>query len=196
MMPIWRFGDVAVGGLQELEDDVFDVFADVAGLGEGGRVDDGEGDIEHLGEGLCQERFAGAGGADEEDIGLGDLDIVAAGAVHLHALVVVVDGDGELLFGLVLADDVFVEEGLDFCWLGQVRRGGVAGLRPRRFVVFEDGVADGDALVADVGARIIAGRRNQFCDGVLRLVAERAAERFFEAPGSLHGRERLLSGAA
>jgi hypothetical protein len=42
-------------------------------------------------------------------------------------------------------------------------------------VVFEDGVADGDALVADVRARIVAGRRDQLGDGVLRFMAERAA---------------------
>jgi hypothetical protein len=40
---------------------------------------------------------------------------------------VVVDGDGELLLGLVLADDVFVEEGLNFSRLGEVC-GGLAGL--------------------------------------------------------------------
>jgi hypothetical protein len=31
MMPCWAFFDVATGGLQELEDDVLDVLADVAG---------------------------------------------------------------------------------------------------------------------------------------------------------------------
>ena len=41
------FLDVAIGGLQQLEDDVFDVFADVAGLGQGRGVDDGERDIQH-----------------------------------------------------------------------------------------------------------------------------------------------------
>ena len=66
-------------------------------------------------------------GPDEQDVGLRELDFVAAGPVHLDALVVVVDGDGELLFGLVLADDVFVEESLDFLRLGQVGGGG-AGL--------------------------------------------------------------------
>ncbi len=40
---------VAFGRLQKLKDDVLDVLADVAGLGQGGRIDDGERHIEHAG---------------------------------------------------------------------------------------------------------------------------------------------------
>ncbi len=36
---------VAIGRLQQLQDDVFYVFADIAGFGQGGRVDDGKGDV-------------------------------------------------------------------------------------------------------------------------------------------------------
>ena len=147
-------GYVAVGGLEQLEDDVLDVFADVAGLGQGGCVNDGEGHVEHLGEGMGQQGLAGAGGADEQDVGLGELDLVVARVIHLDALVVVVDGNGELLLGLVLADDVLVEEGLDVLRLGQV------GWRSSRMsfaaIVLEDRVADADAFIADVRARIIA----------------------------------------
>jgi len=42
-------------------------------------------------------------------------------------------------------------------------------------VVFKNGVADGNALIADVGARIVAGLRDQLGYSVLRLVAERTA---------------------
>jgi hypothetical protein len=44
---------VEVGGLDELEQDVLDVLADVAGLGERRRVRDGERDVEDLGERLA-----------------------------------------------------------------------------------------------------------------------------------------------
>src|SRR5207248_4363877 len=37
--------DVKIRGVQELEEQVFDVFADIARLGEGGGVADGEGDV-------------------------------------------------------------------------------------------------------------------------------------------------------
>ena len=50
--------DVVVGVLQQVDDDVLDVLADVAGLGEGGGVGDGEGDVEDLGQGLGQQRLA------------------------------------------------------------------------------------------------------------------------------------------
>ena len=178
-------GDVAVGGLQQLEDDVLDVLADVAGFSERGRVDDGEGHVEHLGQRVRQQRFAGAGGADEQDVRLRQLDFVVAHAVHLDALVVVVDRDGELLLGLVLADDVVVEEAFDFLRLGQVAGGG-GGMRGLAAVVLKDGVADSDALIADVCAWIVAGRRDQLGYGVLRFVAERAAQRFFRSRARFH----------
>src|SRR5579863_3597152 len=49
--------DVAVGGLQQLQDDVFDVLADVTGFGERGGVHDGEGNVEHAGKRLGQQGF-------------------------------------------------------------------------------------------------------------------------------------------
>ena len=99
--------------------------------------------------------------------------------VHLDALVVVVDGDGELLLGLVLADHVIVEEALDLGRLGKMTGGGGGSFAAA--VVFKNGVADGDALIADIGARIVAGRRDQLGYGVLRFMAERAAQRFFRS---------------
>ena len=116
---------------------------------------------------------------------LGQFHFVVAHAVHLDALVVVVDGDGELLLGLVLADDKVVEEALDFLRLGQVAGGG-GGVGGVAAVVLEDRVADGHALIADVGARIVAGRRDQLGHGVLRLVTERAAQCFFGSRARFH----------
>ena len=66
--------DVAAGRLQQLEDDVLDVLADVARLGQRRRVDDREGDREQLGERLREQRLAGAGRADQQDVRLGQLD--------------------------------------------------------------------------------------------------------------------------
>ena len=102
-MPLLALLDVAAGRLQELQDDVLDVLADVAGLGQRRRVDDGEGHREQLGERLREQRLAGAGRADEQDVRLGQLDVVAAARLllDLDALVVVVDRDRELLLGRV-----------------------------------------------------------------------------------------------
>ncbi len=101
--------DVVVGGLDEVEEDVLHVLADVAGLGEGGGVGDGEGDVEDARQGAGEEGLAGAGGADEEDVGLLELDVGGGLAGGADALVVVVDGDAEDLLGLLLADDPLAE---------------------------------------------------------------------------------------
>jgi hypothetical protein len=131
-----------------------------------------------------QQRLARAGGPDEQDVRLGQFHFVVAHAVHLDALVVVVDGDGEFLLGRILADDKVVEEALHFLGLGQVAGGGGGvGLAA---VVLEDRVADSHAFIADVGARIVARRRDQFGHGVLRLVAERATQRFFGSRARFH----------
>ena len=104
--------------------------------------------------------------------------------VHEDALVVVVDRDRQLLLRLLLPDDVFIEEGLDLLRLGQLV--GRRGLRSRGAVVFQDRVADCDALVANVGARIVAGRRDQFGYGILRLMAERTAQNLVGARLGFH----------
>jgi hypothetical protein len=97
---------------QQVDDDVLDVFADVAGLGERRRVGDGEGHLEDARERLRQQRLARARRADEQDVALLELDVVGVGG-GVDALVVVVDGDAEDLLRALLADDVLVEDGLD-----------------------------------------------------------------------------------
>ncbi len=171
-----RPGDVAIGGLQQLENDVLDILADVAGLGERGGVDNGEGHVKHLGQRLRQQGLAGSGGTDQQDVRFGELDIAVALAIHVDALVVVINGDRQLLLGLFLADHVFIEKGFHFLRLGQLTGSG----RRLSFaaVVLENRIANGDTFVADVGPGIIAGRRNQFGDSILGLVAKRAAQNF------------------
>ena len=71
MMPVCVARHVAIGRLQQLEDDVLHVLADVAGLGQRGRVHDGERHIEHLGQRVGQQRLAAAGRANQQDVGLG-----------------------------------------------------------------------------------------------------------------------------
>ena len=67
--------DVEVGGVQQLQQQVLDVLADVAGLGQRGGVADGEGHVEDAGQRLGQQRLAGAGRTDQEDVRLVDLDV-------------------------------------------------------------------------------------------------------------------------
>ena len=129
MMPCWAFLDVAIGGLQQLQNDVFDVFADVARFGQRGGIHDGEGHIEHARKRLRQQSFAGAGRADQQNIRLGEFH-VAGLPVQENALVVVVNRDGQFLLGPVLADDVAVEECFDF---GRARQAHWPGMACSRF---------------------------------------------------------------
>ena len=105
-------GDVEVGRLDEPQQDVLDVLADVAGLGQRRRVGDAERHVEDPGQRLGQERLARAGRADQQDVRLLELDVVDLVA-GVDPLVVVVDRDREDLLGPLLADDVLVERVLD-----------------------------------------------------------------------------------
>ena len=167
--------DVEVGGLDQLEQDVLDVLADIAGLGQRRGVGDGEGHVEQPGQRLGQVRLAAARGAEQEDVRLRQLDLVAPADAHrllvLDAPVVVVDGDGEDLLGALLADDVVVEERADLTRVGQVVEAQLGGLGE---LLFDDLVAQVDALVADVHA----WPGDQLADLLLRLATERALEQF------------------
>src|SRR6185295_15807556 len=100
-----------------------------------------EGDVQLAGQRLHEQGLAAAGGPDEEDVPLLDLDLAGL-AVLADALVVVVDGDRERLLGPVLADDVLVQLLVDLARAGVLRA--LGGL-----FLGDDVVAKGDALVAD-----------------------------------------------
>ena len=104
--------DVVVGVLQELDDDVLDVLADVAGFGERRRVGDGERTLRIFASVCARSVLPRARGAEEQDVGLRELDVVRRDA-RVDALVVVVHGDREDLLRAVLADHVVVEDRLD-----------------------------------------------------------------------------------
>ena len=72
--------DIIVGRLQQLEDDVLDVLADIARFGERGGVGHGEGHVEDARQGLGEQRLAAAGGADQQDVRLGELDVAVLAA--------------------------------------------------------------------------------------------------------------------
>ena len=142
--------DVEVGGVEQLEQQVLDVLADVAGLGEGGGVADGEGDVEDLGEGAGEQRLAAAGRADQQDVALIDFDVGMAFVAEAQSLVVVVDGNGEHLLGAVLADDVLVELILDGAGGRDVGDGLLGDAAAFAFLLVDDRLAELDAFAADV----------------------------------------------
>ena len=115
--------DIAVGGIDELEQDVLHVLAHVTGLSERGGVGDGKRHLEDARERLGQQRLAGTGGTEQQNIGLGELHLVhivvelAAHTVSLikgrkrgaaldHAAIVVVHGNRHGALGVLLAHDI------------------------------------------------------------------------------------------
>ena len=185
--------------LQQPQQDVFHVFAHVARLGEAGGIGYGEGHVEHFGQGLGQQGFAAAGGADEQDVRLvqprgGLVGFTLAIALPGQPFVVVVDRYREVLLGRVLAHHLAIEEGLDGVGLGHLGQGGRwlgnflgwglaaavlgataargwAGLAVDQFLI-QDLVAEINALIADVDP----WPGNQLAHLFLRLAAERALQ--------------------
>ncbi len=163
-----RLLDVVVGGLDQLQQDVLDVFADVPGLGERGRVGDRERHVEHAGEGLREVGLAAPGRPQDHDVGLLQLDVAVVRA-DLDALVVVVDRDREHLLRPLLIDHVLVEEREDLLRLRKLVELQLGGLGE---LFLDDLVAQVDALVADVDA----GTGDQLLDLLLALPAEGALQ--------------------
>src|SRR5437588_1502235 len=161
--------DVVVGRLDELQENVLDVLAHVAGFGERRRVGNGKGHVEHAGQRLCQQRLAAARRTEQQDVRLRQLDVAVGVRADLHALVVVVDGDGEDLLRQLLPDDVVVQEVVDLAGLGKLVEADLRGLGE---LLLDDLVAEVDALVADVDA----GTGDQLLDLLLRLPAEGTLE--------------------
>src|SRR6266852_5634378 len=105
--------DVVVGRLQQLQDDIFDVLADVASFGQRGRIRHRERNVENPRQRLRQQRLARTGRTDQQDVRLRQFDVVVLGLV-IEALVVIVDRDRQHLLRMALTDDVIVKDLVDF----------------------------------------------------------------------------------
>jgi hypothetical protein len=82
----------------------------------------------------------------------------------------VVDGDGKILFGVILADDILIEEFLDFARLGDVGHGDTEAFDPFSLLP-DDIVAQVDTLGAD---KYAAGAFHKRIDLLLRTTAKTA----------------------
>ena len=158
--------DAALGGLQvvirvlqELEQDVLHVFADVTGLGQRRRVADGKRDVEDARQRLGQQRLAAAGRADQKDVALVDFDVVdqrrgnsLGGRRRFggrQALVMIMDRDGQRLFGVLLADHVLIQKFLDLPRAGNAAEERLAAGQLALFLA-DDVVSQINAVGTDV----------------------------------------------
>ena len=104
------FLDIVVSRLDQLQEDILNILADIPRLGQRGRVSDRKGNIQSARQSLRQQGLTYAGRPEHEDVGLGEIDILV---VIEHALVVVIDRYGKRLFRGVLTDDILIKDLLD-----------------------------------------------------------------------------------
>ena len=115
--------NIAIGGVDELEQDVLHVLAHVTGLSERGGVGDGKRHLEDARKRLGQQGLTGTGGTEQQNVGLGELHLVhivvelrvqAASFVKGRkrsaalddAAIVVVHGNRHGALGVFLAHDI------------------------------------------------------------------------------------------
>src|SRR5262249_5262930 len=159
--------------LQQLQDDILHIFADVSGLGKRSRIHDSKRHVQDLRQGLCHQRLPGARRADQKDVRLLKLHLTVSHPVHVDAFAVVVNRYLQLLFDGFLADHVLVQELLDFERLRNFVGGAGRGLD---LVVLKNRVANGNALIADIRTGVIAGGRDELSDYVLALMTKRTSQ--------------------
>ena len=167
--------DVSIGGLQELQDNIFDVFADVARFGQRRGVHDRKGYVEHARKRLREQSLSGARRSHQQNIRFREFD-VAGLAIQENALVMVVNGDCEFLLSFILADYVAIQKRLD---LRRTRQPAIRWAGLLALLIFENLLADAHALVANIRARIFRWRTDKFLHLLLSLMAERTTQRLF-----------------
>jgi hypothetical protein len=155
---------IEIRGLEQFQDDIFHVVADVTRFRQCRRIDDRKGYVEQTRKRLGQEGLAAARWANQEDVGFLEFDAVdfTAGS---DAFVVVVNGDGQNAFGPLLTDGVLIQKVFDF---GGFRDSETLG-NPFSGTIFGDNLATkADAFVTDVD--VWPG--DQFADFIVPLAAE------------------------
>ena len=162
-----RLLDIIVGGLEQLKNDILDIFADIACFGQCRRIGHRERHVEGLGERLRQQRLAAAGRADQQDVRLRQFNIARLCGV-VQSLVVIVHRHRQNAFRAFLADHIIVEHIADF-----LRRGHFAILATSASALgflANDVVAQLHTFIADENR----GPCNQLADFMLGFTAEGA----------------------
>ena len=167
--------NVPIRCLNQAQQDIFDVLADIACLGQGGRIRNGKRYIHRFCQSLRQHRFTHSGRADQQHVALGDFHAVV-GVPKEDSFVVVVDCHAQSALGSLLPDDILIQHLLDFLWLWH--RDCIArcfpfgpGFRGAGLISVEHLLTQIDALVTDAHPRT----GNHPLHLVLILSAERAS---------------------
>jgi hypothetical protein len=110
MMPALSSFDVEVCRMQQFEQQVFNVFTDIASFSQSRGIADRKWHLKRLGQGLGQQRLARTGRSDQKDVGLFNLNFFRPDFEVVHqSLVMAMHCDGQQLLGFVLPDDVLIQ---------------------------------------------------------------------------------------
>ncbi|GBC78696.1 hypothetical protein HRbin08_02192 [bacterium HR08] len=111
--------EVSVRRHDQPREDVLHILADIAGLGQRRRIRDGERDLEELRQRSRDERLPRPGRTDHEDVALLQFDIGLSLIEELQPAIMLIDREGDATLGVLLPDDVLIEERLDLRRTGQ-----------------------------------------------------------------------------
>jgi hypothetical protein len=157
--------------LEQPQEEVLHVLADVARFRDRRGVADGEGDLELAGERPGQQGLAAARRPDQQHVRLVELDLAVADIAVEQPLVVVVHRHRQVLLRPILADHVLIEVFLDIPRLGRLLDAGAAAA-DLPAVLLDDVVAQFHALRTDEhvvrpldqGIRLIPGAPAEAAD--------------------------------
>ena len=159
--------------MQQLQQNIFNVFTHITSFGERGRIGNGKRNIQQFGKRLCHVRFAATGWTKQQDVALLQFNIILASVrrLVLNASVVIEHCNGEHFLRLVLPNYVFIKE------CTYVTRDGKF-FNANRWSLCEllvnDFVTEVNTFVADVHTRT----SNELLYLLLRLCAERTLHQF------------------
>ena len=127
--------DIIFTGLQQLQDDVFNILTHIAGLRQCGGIRHGEGHIQDPRQSLRQQSFAAPGWPNQHDIGFCQFNVTRFFS-HVETLIVIVHRNREHPFGVALTNDVIIQNLTNF----QRRRNALRGFQPAGFGLFTDNI--------------------------------------------------------
>ena len=167
---------VKISRLNQPEQNILHILAHITGLCKGCGIGDGEGHIQHSGEGLGHERLPRACGTEKQHIALLQLHITAGGTVQ-DAFIVVIHRNGENPLRLILPNDILIQLLFDLGGLWKLLEAEIHG--PGRLIgrpgigLSHNVHAGSHALITDIGAVAC----NQTTGKVLRPAAEGTSDR-------------------
>ena len=110
---------IVVSHLQQTRKNALNVLSYIPSLRQHGRIHDGERYLQQFGNAAGQQRLAGTGASHHDDVRLFDFHIITPLWLH-QPLVMIVDSYREIALGILLTDDILVDEFLDIRRFGKI----------------------------------------------------------------------------